>query len=90
MQLTEEQQLVELRSAVQKVEGELSSITGLRANLKLLEDKNIELKGDLGKLRKEILELTQRSPQRIRKHEVVTHDCAGCADRTRCHQRRVR
>jgi len=75
--MTDEQQIIELRSAVKKVEGELGCITGLRTNLKLLEDKNTELKGDLGKLRKEILELTQRSPQRIRKHEVVTHDCAG-------------
>src|SRR6267142_4264120 len=74
--MTEEQQLIELRSAVQKVEGELSSITGLRATIKLLEDRNLELKGDLGKLRKEVLGLAQRSPQPIRKHEVVTHDCA--------------
>jgi HK97 family phage major capsid protein len=74
--MTEEQQLIEIRTAVQKVEGELSSITGLRATIKALEEKNTTLRGDLDKLKKEILEITQRSPQRIRKHEVVTHDCA--------------
>jgi HK97 family phage major capsid protein len=76
MNSTEEQQLVELRSIITEVQGGWAQIKALPALVKTLQDENADLRGGLGKLKKELLTLAHRSPQLIRKHEVVTHDCA--------------
>jgi HK97 family phage major capsid protein len=73
--LTEEQ-LLEFRTILTDVQGGWAQIKALPALVKTLQDGNSELKGSLVKLKKEILALAQRNPQPIRKHEVVTHDCA--------------
>ena len=76
MNTTEEQQLLELRSIITEVQGGWAQIKILPALVKTLQDENAELKTGVTKLKKEVLTLVQRSPQIIRKHEVVTHDCA--------------
>src|SRR5882672_9529248 len=73
--LTEEQ-LLEFRTTLTDLEGDLAQIRTLPAQLKVLQDENTELKGGLLKLRKEVIGLVQRNVPPIRKHEVVTHDCA--------------
>jgi len=73
--LTEEQ-LVEFRTILNDVKGGWAEIKALPRVLKTVQDENVELKSSLTKLRKEVLTLAQRTVQPIRKHEVVTHDCA--------------
>src|SRR5258707_10967299 len=73
--LTEEQ-LAEFQNILTEAQGGWAEIKTLPALFKKLKDENEGLKGDLKKLGKEILALAQRSPQPIRRHEVVTHDCA--------------
>jgi HK97 family phage major capsid protein len=74
--MTEEQQLVEFRTVLTEVKGDWAQIKGLPVLIKTLQDENSELKGNLLKLRKEVLNLAQRTTQPIRQHEVVTPDCA--------------
>src|SRR5436190_844568 len=70
-----EEQLLEFRMILNDVQGGWAEIKALPNVIKTLQSENTELKGALGKLKKEILTLAQRG-QPIRKHEVVTHDCA--------------
>src|SRR6266704_3523168 len=71
-----EEQLLEFRTILTDVKGGWAEIKALPRVIKTLQDENSDLKGSLTKLKKEILILSQRSVQPIRKHEVVTHDCA--------------
>ena len=73
---TDEQQLLEFRNILTDAQGGWAEVKTLPALFKKLQEDNQNLKGDLKKLEKEILALEQRAPQPIRKHEVVTHDCA--------------
>src|SRR5258705_13635349 len=72
-----EEQLLEFRTILTDVKLGWAEIKGLPARLKILQDENTELKGGMLKLRKEVLNQGQRLIQPIRKHEVVTHDCAS-------------
>src|SRR5882672_1569937 len=74
--MTEEQQLIELRTAMTEFKGGWAQVRNLPALFKTLQDENDELKGHVTKLRKEVLTLAHRTVAPIRKHEVVTHDCA--------------
>src|SRR5207247_1933124 len=74
--MTEEQQLIELRTTLAEFKGGWAQIRNLPAVIKTLQEENDELRGHVTKLRKEVLTLAQRNVQPIRKHEVVTHDCA--------------
>ncbi len=74
--MTEEQQLIELRTILTDVQGDWSKIKALPALVKTLQEENTTTTAQLTKLRKELLSLSQRSVQPIRKHEVVTRDCA--------------
>src|SRR5436853_370407 len=74
--MTDEQQLLEFRTMLTEVKGGWAQVKTLPDLFKTLQDENTELKGSLTKLRKEVLTLAQRTVQPIRKHEVVTHDCA--------------
>src|SRR5437773_9090457 len=65
-----------LESILTEIKADLPRFKGLPDALKKLQDENNDLKGSLTKLRKEILAFSQRSAPPIRKHEVVTHDCA--------------
>src|SRR4051812_29044971 len=71
-----EEQLLEFRTILSDVKGGWAEIKSLPNVLKTVQSDNAELKGAIGKLKKEILTLSQRTVQPIRKHEVVTHDCA--------------
>src|SRR5436190_2480597 len=70
-----EEQLIELRTFMSEAKGGWAEIQSLPTAVKTLQTENTELKGAVGKLKKEILTLAQRG-QPIRKHEVVTHGCA--------------
>src|SRR5882762_6701529 len=74
--MTEEQQLIELRTTLNEMKGGWAQVRNLPALVKTLQDENDELKGHVTKLRKEVLTLAHRTVAPIRKHEVVTHDCA--------------
>jgi hypothetical protein len=74
--MTDEQQLTELRSIITEVQGGWPEIKGLPTLVKSLQEENATLSDHLTKLRKEVLNLTVRSVPHIRKHEVVTHECA--------------
>src|SRR4051794_40944176 len=71
-----EEQLLEIRTIITDLKGGWAEIKGPPRMVKTLQDENVDLKSNLTKLRKEILILGQRTVQPIRKHEVVTHDCA--------------
>src|SRR5437016_13124803 len=76
MNNTTEEQLLEIRTMLTEVKGGWAQVKTLPDLFKTLQDENTDLKGSLTKLRKEVLTLAQRTVQPIRKHEVVTHDCA--------------
>lgn len=75
MQITE-QELTELRTFLNESKAGWAQIKSLPGLIKILQEENADLKTSVTKLKKEILVLAQRAPQAIRKHEVVTHDCA--------------
>jgi HK97 family phage major capsid protein len=71
-----EDQLLEIRTFMTEAKGNWTEIKTLPAVIKTLQTENTTLKDSLTKLKKEILTLAQRANQTVRKHEVVTHDCA--------------
>ncbi len=66
----------EIEAILTDLKERMPDIRKLPSAIKALQDENTDLKGSLTKLRKDFLNLSQRSAQPIRKHEVVTHDCA--------------
>jgi HK97 family phage major capsid protein len=73
--LTEEQ-LLEFRTILTDVKGGWAEIKALPRLIKTLQDENADQKNSIIKLRKEVLTLGQRTVRPIRKHEVVTPECA--------------
>ena len=66
----------EMEKILTDLKERMPDIKMLPTTIKTLQDENADLKGHVTKLRKEVLTLAQRSALPIRKHEVVTHDCA--------------
>jgi HK97 family phage major capsid protein len=71
-----EEQLLEFRTILTDVKGGWAEIKALPRLIKTLQDENADQKNSIIKLRKEVLTLGQRTVQPIRKHEVVTPECA--------------
>ncbi|HSU55847.1 MAG TPA: phage major capsid protein [Candidatus Dormibacteraeota bacterium] len=71
-----EDQLIEIRTVLTDLKGGWAEIKALPRLFKTLQEESTDVKSGLAKLKKEVLTLTHRSPRPIRKHEVVTHDCA--------------
>jgi HK97 family phage major capsid protein len=72
------QQTAEFESVISKLQGDYANLQGLPAEIKKLQDENLQLKNSLESFRKDTLSRIQKgfNRQPVRRHEAVTHDCA--------------
>jgi HK97 family phage major capsid protein len=62
--------------AISEIHAELPKLKGLPDAVGKLQEQNTKLQTTVTRLEKQFLSLSQKNPHTIRKHEVVTHECA--------------